>query len=201
MSSSAQWLGCGCNVALHHANGISFLPTDQWPAACSRRPPQPAQQLQWSWPAAPYYRQLGAGHLQPHGAPACHGDPEETREKGNPHSMVFLLGKLPPQLSFINFNLDECTAKRWEPPGGHSCFALRFSCQWYGSPGRQFMITLAPSNCVTVKGLWFLTQQVSLYCSLYPSYSLLNAFGTEWGNVWENALETRKPFINVHYYC
>lgn len=130
MSSSAQWLARDCNVALHHANSISFLSPDQWPAACSRRPPQPAQQLQWSWPAAPYHWQLGAGHLQPHGAPACHGDPEETREKGKPPSTVFLLGKLPPQLSFINFNLDECSAKRWEPPGGYSCFALIFSCQW-----------------------------------------------------------------------
>lgn len=55
---------------------------DQRLAAGPGRPPQPQEQLQWPRPPAPHHRQPGAGHLQPHGAPAPHGDAEEAGEEG-----------------------------------------------------------------------------------------------------------------------
>ncbi|XP_036180240.1 dixin isoform X4 [Myotis myotis] len=74
------------DMTLQHASSTSLSPTDQRPAARARCSPQPAQQLQRPRPSAPHHRQPGAGHLQPHGAPACHGDPEEARKKALPHS-------------------------------------------------------------------------------------------------------------------
>lgn len=141
------------DMTLRHASSTSLSPTDQRPAARARCSPQPAQQLQRPRPSAPHHRQPGAGHLQPHGAPACHGDPE-ARKKGNPRSLLFLLGKLPKKLNFIHFSLEEGSAKGWDPAEGCSCFSLWFSfSSWFDNPGREFMITLTPSNCLTIGGI------------------------------------------------
>lgn len=110
-----------------HARGPAVLPTEQRPAACARRPPQPAQQLQWPRPSAPHHRQPGAGHLQPHGAPACCGDPEEARKKGKPFSVMFLSS--PEEACSCQFNVDEGSAKIEGPADGYSCFSLWFSSQ------------------------------------------------------------------------
>ena len=108
-----------------HARGPAVLPTEQRPAACARRPPQPTHQLQWPRPSAPHHRQPGAGHLQPHGAPACHGDPEEARKKGNPLSVMFLSS--PEEACSCQFDVDGGSAKIEGPAEGYSCFSLWFS--------------------------------------------------------------------------
>lgn len=107
--------------------GPMVLPTEQRPAACARRPPQPTHQLQWPRPSAPHHRQPGAGHLQPHGAPACRGDPEEARKKGNPLSVMFLSS--PEEACSCQFDIDEGSAKIEGPAEGYSCFSLWFSSQ------------------------------------------------------------------------
>ncbi|XP_033028278.1 dixin isoform X3 [Lacerta agilis] len=53
----------------------------QRPAAGARGPAQLAEQLQRPRPPAPYHRQPGAGHFQPDGEAAPHGDAEEAREE------------------------------------------------------------------------------------------------------------------------
>ncbi|XP_059723077.1 dixin isoform X5 [Haemorhous mexicanus] len=65
----------------HSAQSNGFLqPAGKGAAPAAHRGPQ--EQLQWPRPAAPHHRQPGAGHLQPHGAPAPHGDAQEAGEEG-----------------------------------------------------------------------------------------------------------------------
>lgn len=62
--------------------------------------------------------------------------------------------------------------------------------------GWEFVITLAPQK------LWFLTTQgLSLFIAYSASPSPLNELDIRCGNIWENVLETRKPFMNGHHYC
>ncbi|XP_039577951.1 dixin isoform X2 [Passer montanus] len=65
----------------HSAQSNGFLqPAGKGAAPTAHRGPQ--EQLQRPRPAAPHHRQPGAGHLQPHGAPAPPGDAQEAGEEG-----------------------------------------------------------------------------------------------------------------------
>lgn len=68
---------------------------DQRPAAGAGCPAQPQEQLQRARPAAPHHRQPGAGHCQPHGAPAPPGDAQEAGQEGKNSPELLVLPLTP----------------------------------------------------------------------------------------------------------